>query len=416
MVERFDMMNESEVVQEITPELSWLKLEVKDEKEFEKLLQDPILQWATEKIFNQMSDKSFWKEREKLNNINIAKTLGQYEKKYPWLRLYAKILWLEKLDNFKDLTNEQKINFMALNKALKTEKTLEDVIRKTKELQEKYSEKMSIGLGRTHIKNFLQLKETLKDYWLNDNEIQKIQDLVNLINKSETIKNQLTEMMAKHLAVMYGPGRRRMCSVSVRLIVVAAVAMFWLWFMTHVLISKNKAKPRERMESFTRSTWMREILQRASYEDNESTTLKERTGIFEIDENAWLWERLWKWTANYVENKEIIMEVKWTVKAQFDLLNDGCNWIVNYDSETWKRRIDVYLPEPKLVTQDVSMQVLHESWRELVKIEERENMHWKMLDKWKDLLIQNAKDNQIIEKSKEEFGDSNSILCSGVVW
>ncbi|MBQ5945828.1 hypothetical protein IJL65_05700 [bacterium] len=53
---------------------------------------------------------------------------------------------------------------MALNKALKTEKTLEDVIRKTKELQEKYSEKMSIGLGRTHIKNFLQLKETLKDY------------------------------------------------------------------------------------------------------------------------------------------------------------------------------------------------------------------------------------------------------------
>ena len=47
------------------------------------------------------------------------------------------------------------------------------------------------------------------------------------------------------------------------------------------------------------------------------------------------------------------------------------------------------------------MQVLHESWRELVKIEERENMHWKMLDKWKDLLIQNAKDNQIIEKSKE---------------
>ena len=135
MVERFDMMNESEVVQEITPELSWLKLEVKDEKEFEKLLQDPILQWATEKIFNQMSDKSFWKEREKLNNINIAKTLGQYEKKYPWLRLYAKILWLEKLDNFKDLTNEQKINFMALNKALKTEKTLEDVIRKTKELQ-----------------------------------------------------------------------------------------------------------------------------------------------------------------------------------------------------------------------------------------------------------------------------------------
>jgi hypothetical protein len=62
------------------------------------------------------------------------------------------------------LTIEQKIKYTALNEAIKTEKGAENIIKKAKEIEEKYANKMQNNFTKKHITNFLQLKETLKDY------------------------------------------------------------------------------------------------------------------------------------------------------------------------------------------------------------------------------------------------------------
>ena len=197
MVERLDVptferpKTSEEVIQESASEVSDLKFEVKNQAKFESLLQDPVLQWAFEKLGKQMSEKTFWKEWEKLGNVNVSNKLKIYEKKNPGLNLYIKSLWLENAGSFRTLTTEQKIKYTALTEAIKTEKNAEDIIKKAKEIEEKYAKKMENNFTKKHLTNFLQLKETLKDYWLNDQEIKKFQELVDLIDKWETLKKKL---------------------------------------------------------------------------------------------------------------------------------------------------------------------------------------------------------------------------------
>ena len=98
MVERLDAPKverpetSEEVIQEYKSELFDFKLEVKDQAKFESLLKDPVLQWAIEKIFNQVSDKAFWKEWRKLNELNISNVLEEYEKQNKFITIHYPFL------------------------------------------------------------------------------------------------------------------------------------------------------------------------------------------------------------------------------------------------------------------------------------------------------------------------------------
>ena len=410
MVERFNTSKverpktSQEVIQETSSEVSDLKFEVKNQAKFESLLQDPVLQWAFEKLGKQMSEKTFWKEWEKLGNVNVSNKLKIYEKKNPGLNLYIKSLWLENAGNFKTLTTEQKIKYAALNEAIKTEKNAENIIKKSKEIEEKYAKKMENNFTKKHLTNFLQLKETLKDYWLNDQEIKKFQELVDLIDKWETLKKKFYADL--HL---WGAPRGALtvmpATIERWLLVGALVVWFIIWWLTVYIVmsNKDKNKPRKRIESFTRTWSMKEVSEWVTYKDDLYSYEHWELKMCEIDEEWNFIQRARnavKSGVNYFQNRKIDMIVEWTVQIKFPLENEG-KVIEHYDADTWTFTVDLYFPEePVLDVVNVSTKVLNES-TEAVRMDEWKNFQSELMVQWIEAIKQQAIKDWIVEKWQE---------------
>ena len=407
MVERFNTSEKpqtpEEVIQESASEVSDFEFEVRNQAKFESLLQDPVLQWAFEKLGKQMSEKTFWKEWENLGNVNVSDKLKIYERNNPWLNLYIQSLWLENSGSFRTLTTEQKIKYAALNEAIKTEQNAENIIKKAKEIEEKYTNKMQNNFTKNHITNFLQLKETLKDYWLNDQEIKKFKELVDLIDKWWTLKKKLYE------GVHFRTGSRTLVAMPLVsewwLIIAGLVLTFILWWLTVYLVMSNKDrnKPRKRIESFTRTWSMKEISEWATYKDDLYSYEHWELKMYEIDEEWNFLKRARnavKSGVNYFQNRKIDMIVEWTVQIKFPLENEG-KIIENYDDDTWTFTVDLYFPEePILDVVNVSTKVLNES-TELVRMDEWKNFQSELMAQWIESIKQQAIEDWIIEKWQE---------------
>lgn len=411
MVEKLDSsvlktpMTEAEVMQESAADLSDLKFEVKNQARFEKLLQDPTLQRAFEKLFDKMSNKSFWKEWEKLSNIDVHDVLKNHKSNNVWLELYAdKILGLEGETIFKNMNNRQKLNFMAFDKALKTEKTTEDVLNKTKELQEKYINKLSSSFSWNHITNFLQLKKTLKEYWLTETEIQKIKELVDIIDMSATVKNAATEYIVK----MYGPLMHpKMLSASVTLwgtalaIIIGLSLVVW-WLLTYVLFfPKEKEKP-VTINSFWTTTEMKEILEVLSYQWTIAEFTEWEAQLFDIQTDNWFlwWKKPIKRIFNKAETREIKMFVNWEAVVWFDV-KQTCLMNTNMDDK-WNVSIKILLPEPKISVRNTTAQVVDETY-EAIKIDDFKHLQETVRQQWIDIWVEKLKENWIIEEWKKSI-------------
>ncbi len=408
MVERLDSsletpMNEAEVIQESASEVSDLKFEVKNQAKFESLMQDPVLQWAFEKLSKQMSEKIFWKEWEKLGNVNVSNKLKIYEKKNPWLNLYVKSLWLEKAGIFKNLTIEQKIKYTALNEAIKTEKGAENIIKKAKEIEEKYANKMQNNFTKKHITNFLQLKETLKDYWLNNEEIKKFQELVDLIDKWETLKKGLYE----NVRFWWSTNTLAAMPATIERWLVIGALVVWVivwWLVVYVAMSnKDRKKPWKDIQSFTRTWSMKEVSERITYQDQLYSYEHWELKMCEIDENWNLIKRarnaVKSWV-NYFQNRKVDMIVEWTAQIKFPLKDQG-KIIEHYDANTWTFTVDLYFPEtPTIDVVNVSSRVLNES-TEVVRMDEWKDFQSELLAQWIESIKQQAIADWIVEKWRQ---------------
>ena len=92
-----------------------------DIKKFENYLKDKDINNSINKIFNKCCHNVFESERKNLENVDISNTTNEALKKFPDLWFY--VTWTLRLPlwhtKFSALTNEQKFNYMALNKALR---------------------------------------------------------------------------------------------------------------------------------------------------------------------------------------------------------------------------------------------------------------------------------------------------------
>ena len=424
MVERLDAPKverpetSEEVIQEYKSELFDFKLEVKDQAKFESLLKDPVLQWAIEKIFNQVSDKAFWKEWRKLNELNISNVLEEYEKQNKWVRIiYAeRNLWLKDVTSFENLTNEQKINFMALNDALKTEKTTEDIINKIKELQDKYARKMAWSLEWSHVKNFLQLKGVLKDYWLNNKEIQKFQELVELIDKNKMIMKKITEMMTYK-----GKFWEKMIVSGwwvVGFVIMTIIAWVELWYILFhkdsddfepepvIVVKEDEPVQIEYIEGVEKcifwEIWFTKSVQfdlKQYRQDNIDRT--EWNPIFRF---LWLgglsrWARRWiKKSINVFQTRHVEIDLEWKMELEYNL-DPQKSWTEMY------RRGDTLVietEEPKLKFSE-DHKLTRKVDTEFIALDDFENSEYEEFQKWindiKDEIMETPEYQQALEIS-----------------
>lgn len=399
-------ISSSEVIEEsIVTDLSGLQIELKDQAKFESLLKDPVLQWAFEKIFDKLSNKVFWKEWDKLSDVDVHSALKNHKNNNMSLELYAdKVLWLDGVTFFKNMNRTQKLNFMAFDKALKTGKTTEDVLSKMKELQEQYINRLSSSFSWNHITNFLQLKKTLKDYWLTEKEIQKIKELVDIIDMNETITKAVMEYVVK----MYGPLMHpKMLSATVSLwgtalAIIIGLSMVVWWLITYAFFfPKEKEKPMT-INSFWTTTEMKEILEILSYQGTIAEFTEWEVELFDIQTDNWVfwWKKPFKWALNKAETRKVKMFVTWEAVVWFDL-HQSCFMKTNMD-ENGNVSIKLILPEPKISVRNTTAQVVDETY-EAIKIDDFKHLQETVRQQWIDVWVQKLKEKWLIEEWERSF-------------
>jgi hypothetical protein len=262
---------------------------------------------------------------------------------------------------------------------------------------------MQNNFTKKHITNFLQLKETLKDYWLNNEEIKKFQELVDLIDKWETLKKGLYE----NVRFWWSTNTLAAMPATIERWLVIGALVVWVivwWLVVYVAMSnKDRKKPWKDIQSFTRTWSMKEVSERITYQDQLYSYEHWELKMCEIDENWNLIKRarnaVKSWV-NYFQNRKVDMIVEWTAQIKFPLKDQG-KIIEHYDANTWTFTVDLYFPEtPTIDVVNVSSRVLNES-TEVVRMDEWKDFQSELLAQWIESIKQQAIADWIVEKWRQ---------------
>lgn len=146
-------------------ELKVLKLGIlENQKEFEQFVKNPLVKSGMKKIFDKLIQKEFSEQFKQHEKLNIKKEIDRILKKQTklWLYIAGDLGLSTKNQNFSSLTNQQKLNFIALKDALTPNKFQEFFTKK----EELFSEKEIISRVNSYRKN--QVRELDASFkWVN---------------------------------------------------------------------------------------------------------------------------------------------------------------------------------------------------------------------------------------------------------
>ena len=298
---------------------------LEDFKKFEQLSNDPDVQSAVNKISEQCCKIAFEDEWKNLEKVNIWKYITNILKKYPDLWLY--VSWTLGLpltvNNFSDLTIEQKMSFLSLHKTLNIwhekniiekinniwyskNNTSGDIIKNCDRTRKSFYDKLNREFRIKNILSLLPLKTALKNnFWLVDQEISKYMDYLKIIKKHPEYiwKVEVQQAWTWGWLIFW---------------LITGVLLWVLWYY----FVDNFGKSAPHIETYS---WRIEIsdpepiLRLLTQESEFKTFGIRKIEMFHIDSDNSLINKAFKKIVNVAQYKEIKMEMTGHLWIQYDL-------------------------------------------------------------------------------------------------
>ena len=381
-------------------------------RKFEWYVQDPEIKSWLDKIFTKLSKDKFSKEYKKYESMDISKEFDDIFNRYP--RLWLEIswnLWLpSKATKFSDLTTTEKMNFNALYRAVNdkmffeknSDFTTEKVYRRIKEQQRRMLSTINSEFERKNYANFLNLEDTLADFWLTESERKKMQEYLLFIkDHPEMLWTEYELASLKQEAGIWW--------YLIVLVIGLAIGIgIWLYV-------DNIWRPDP--EKTTILNWTTEIknpekiLNRLTQKAEFTNSWERKVEMYKKNDNDSYIKTKVKELINKVQKREIQMELSWDLCLKRDP-KKFCKMEVK--SNGWKWVLYLTLAKPDVIVLNDKVNILNED-TELVQVSQFKQTQEELRQELIKKAIEDAKaDPNFYEKWKNELKNQLLDICSTV--
>ena len=338
----------------------------KDRKRFETLSKDSTLKKWIEKIYEKSCNDVFSKERKHFEKLHIGWTLKKMLQKYPNLRLEITWkLWLSlKERKFSNLTLWQKLKFTALYQSVnwnsffdKKNPTSDDIAKRINRNIFDNIKKINRNFTLKNVGNFLKLEKTLKeDFKLTQSEALKVKEYLEIIKKHPEFI-WINKPIEAASWWWYG----------IALVIGLILWAVWMHYIDNIWkIDPESTVEIKKPEIITvedPESILKFMVTRGKFGNNPDNPIRWRDEIkmFTVNEDDSFLKKWAKEKINFIQSREIVMDLSWDVLGGFDL-DKWCRIDIktNYPSE-WKWVAYVQLPEPDIMILNDEAKVVSEN-------------------------------------------------------
>lgn len=365
-------------------ELKVLQLGItKEYQEFQKLAASPLVKSGLNKIFYKTSQKAFADERRNLDNKNIWSYLNNLMKAYPSLAFFISgKLKLPTSDmKFSALITEQKINFIALYRALNPTKmqkvfnykevnSVENIVYNYVSSKNRVLNDLNNQFRWMNLKNFGRLQTTLtSDFGLSQQEAWACIKYFKSLEKNPQFVNSFSPQEAGMKSGLAFLG--------------AGIVLGALWY--HFIANLWNPTPETtiyggRTKIENPENILRLLTQESVFKNSGQIEKK----MFVESENDSFLVDIGKRIVNKAQSKTVTMELQWKLALQYDM-GAYCEIVIDHNTGI----IELTMPKPTVVVSESRSYIKNKS-NELIQLKQFDNAELELQSQLKQQAIDDA--------------------------
>lgn len=398
MTELFEPKNYEKLDKDPKKALHVLKSDIfKNYEEFKKLSSSPLVKSGMNKVNEKLAREAFGQEFAKYEGKSVWEFLIRQIQKFPSLAFF--LTWELKLPtrnmDFSRFSLEQKINFLALRKALTPSSKLENflwrgdptspegIIKNFHQYQKNLLEEMSSKFKWKNFSNWGKLATTLKsDFNLSDGETQQCVQYLKMIEKNpQLMKKQTLEA---------GSGAR----LGAGIIIWTVLGALGYHFISNI----GTINPETNIYTGKTNIEMsKDILRVLTQESNFNKTgnIEKKMYIESSDDNFFV--DIGKRVVNTAQSKNLTMRLEGKLALQYDVKK---SFTIELDHATGEAI--VLLPKPKVVLTD-SKAFIEKNNREFIHLRQFDQAEEELRQTLMTQVIQDAEaDTSFYQRAKQQ--------------